>query len=62
MTLWLKALVALAEDLGSFSVPFSVLITIYNSSSRGSNPLFWNLWVRTAAFTDKQANTHTDIF
>jgi hypothetical protein len=39
---WLRALAALTEEQSI--VPIWRLTTTFNSSSRGSNSLFWPLW------------------
>lgn len=40
VTLWLRTLVAPAEDLDSVRAPTGWLTTIYNYSSKGANALF----------------------
>jgi hypothetical protein len=40
---WLRALVAFLEDVGSILCTLLWLTTICNSSSKGSDALFWSL-------------------
>ena len=51
----LKALAALPEDPSSSQAPTGCLTTIYNSSFRGSDALFWPLWVE-----GKHVDIHVD--
>lgn len=44
---WLIALVALVGDPGSTSSIHTRLTTISNSSTKGSDALFWYFWVPT---------------
>ena len=58
MSQWLRSLAALSEDHGSIPSAHIEAIIVCNSSSRGSNTMFWHLQAPATHVVHRYAGTH----